>query len=80
MKTHAVLTGENDDFAWQRSQSASAPSDGVVGGESGGETYLICRSMVGGVELIGKLENGFCRIGFEGREETASSYEILVGQ
>jgi hypothetical protein len=80
MKTYAVLTGGSDDFAWQRSQSATAPADGVLGSESGGETYLICRSMVGGVELIGKLENGVCRIGFEGREETASSYEILVGQ
>jgi hypothetical protein len=80
MKTYAVLTGGEGDFVWQRSQSAAPPLDGVVGCESNGESYLICRSMIGGVELIGKLENGFCRIGMEGREETASSYDILVGQ
>ena len=80
MKTYAVLTGGAGDFVWQRSQNAAAPANGVVGGESGGIAYQICRATIAGVVLMGKLEGGFCRIGQEGREEAASSYEVLVGQ
>jgi DM9 repeat len=67
--------------AWVKASGGDVPPNAVAGGrEAGGEPLYVCRANLDGGVHGGKVRKGLrgCNIGLGGKEQKASSYEVLV--
>lgn len=74
-----VLVGPPDIYIWAPASSEKTPLGALVGGVArGGGRQLVCRLEYQKDLQPGKVEDGLCKIGFNGEEVARAQYEVMV--
>jgi hypothetical protein len=79
VKAHSILVGKGG--RWVKASGGNVPANAIEGGNEADDNLLfVCRARVTGGVVSGKVRQGFrgCNFADQGKEVTATAYEVLV--